>query len=234
MREEKKQTPAEVENGGAEWKKILCENFNKWVEEIDSQSLETAHTSDPPDLYSFYEELCILRSNVRKDARRNHDAFTRFSDALNEFHEMVKPLSQMTHRIETEMADDRGDRKALLIALAEIFERIKRIEKKFAQPPESGFFSPGKKWVAAWQTLADGLVILKKHFEQLLYSQGITPMETHGRPFDPLRMKAVEIVANGSAGPNTVIEEIAGGYLHHGQVIKFAEVRLAGRKENVS
>lgn len=219
-------------SGGKTWKALLVRNFKQWVGEIDAWPIRQDPVPDPPDLYSFYEELCILRGEVRKDARRNHDAFTRFNDALNDFHTMVKPLVKSARWLEKEnLKHGHGggvSHRELFMSLLELLERVKRIEIKLSKPPETGFFLSRKKWLADWKTLNQGIVIIRDHFEQLLHSHGITAMHTLSKPFDPACMKAVEIVTSGSVEPNTVVEEIAGGYLYNGQVIKFAEVKVAG------
>ncbi len=219
-------------SGRKTWKALLVRNFKRWVNEVDSWPIRQDPVPDPPDLYSFYEELCVLRGEVRKDARRNHDAFTRFNDALNDFHTMVKPLVQSTRRIEKEDLKHGHvggvSHRELFMPLVELIERVKRIEMKFSKPPETGFFPSRKKWLAEWETLSQGIVIIRDHFEQLLQGHGITAMHTLSKPFDPACMKAVEIVTSESVEPNTVVEESAGGYLYNDQVIKFAEVKVAG------
>jgi len=47
-------------------------------------------------------------------------------------------------------------------------------------------------------------------------------------------MKAVEVEENPSLPHNTVIEEIAAGYLHKDEVLKFAEVKIAIHKGSVT
>lgn len=219
-------------SSGKAWKIRLVRNFKRWVGEVDSWPIPRDTVPEPPDLYSFYEELCILRGEVRKDARRNHDAFTRFNDALSDFHTMVKPLTPSARQIKKEDSKqdpvDGASHRELFMSLVELLERVKRIEIKLSKPPETGFFSSRKKWLAEWKTLLQGIVIMRDHFEQLLRGHGVTAIHTLSRPFDPAYMKAVEVVASRSIEPNTVVEESAGGYLYNDQVIKFAEVKVAG------
>jgi len=63
----------------------------------------------------------------------------------------------------------------------------------------------------------------------LLISHGL-PMETVGQPFDPTKMKAVAVEESDTLPHNTVIEELAAGYFHKGEVLKFAEVKITSRK----
>jgi molecular chaperone GrpE (heat shock protein) len=57
-------------------------------------------------------------------------------------------------------------------------------------------------------------------------------METVGQPFDPTKMKAVAVEESDALPHNTVVEELAAGYYHKGDVLKFAEVKITTRKGN--
>jgi molecular chaperone GrpE (heat shock protein) len=55
-------------------------------------------------------------------------------------------------------------------------------------------------------------------------------MEAVGQPFDPTKMKAVAVEENDTLAHNTVVEELAAGYFHKGDVLKFAEVKISVRR----
>ena len=49
-------------------------------------------------------------------------------------------------------------------------------------------------------------------------------MQLEGQTFDPLKARAVAIVADGTAPDGTVIEEVRAGFLWDDQVLRTAEV----------
>ncbi|OPX39867.1 MAG: nucleotide exchange factor GrpE [Desulfobacteraceae bacterium 4484_190.1] len=209
------------------WKQEIEKNFNLWIREISSVYDTEPAIEEEPDLYSFYEELCVLRNEFRKESRRSHETFSRFGDTLTVFENAVKSisleLSRMGHAKEKE---GMVEKKRLYLPLVEVFERFKRIENRLDNPPKAGFFSSRRSWKEAWSNLRKGFVIIGLHFEELLKKEGITRIITAGKPFDPSLMMAVETLETDEAASNTVIDEFSGGYLYHGQVLKLAEVKV--------
>jgi molecular chaperone GrpE (heat shock protein) len=109
-------------------------------------------------------------------------------------------------------------------------ERLKRITAKLADPPGRRVLFRERTWRSAWASLREGLEMLCEHFEDLLEHEGIEPILCTGRPFDPKRMKAIAFERTDAVTPGTVREELAGGYLYNGRVLKFAEVKVAVEK----
>lgn len=76
-----------------------------------------------------------------------------------------------------------------------------------------------------------GLEFLHKNFSAFLKSEGLSPVEVVGKPFDPHVAEAVEQVEvdNGQAGQ--VLSELQRGYRFNGRVIRPARVRVGVAKE---
>lgn len=215
------------------WKLDIETRFQEWLSQLDEEKAADVESAAArsPDLYSFFEALCILRSDVHKSTRRSHDTFLRFGETLAGFEETLKSLAERL----SEERQQRGRlehtaQREFLAPFAEMLERLNRLENRLAHPPEVGLLSARRKWADAWSSLRQGFVLLREHFEQLLRAEGILPMETIGKPFDPTKMKAVAVEENDSLPHNTVVEETAAGYFHKGDVLKFAEVKITIRK----
>ncbi len=225
--------PEEDAGGAAEqpdWKIKVEKAFRRWLEEVEHRQPAGPAPEEPPDLYSFFEELAALRSEVRKGARRSHDTFSRFGDALGGFEQTLQGLSARLN--EDRAAREEADlaaRRALYLPLVELFERFRRMEQRMARPPRRRLLG-AKPWREAWSDVQEGLEILGAHFEALLHQEGITAVETEGRPFDPALMTAVEAREAPEAEPDTVVEELSRGYLHRGRVLKLAQVVVARSK----
>ncbi|MFO7495578.1 MAG: nucleotide exchange factor GrpE [Desulfobacterales bacterium] len=215
------------------WRGTLERRFRQWLQELETEPLAAATPAeDGPDLYAFYEALCVVRAEVRHQARRSHDSLTRFGDTLAAFEGLLRTLNARVVQIDGERGglDDAG-LHALLLSLVELFERFKRIQSRLRIPPATGWFVPHRRWSAAWSALREGFDILNDHFQQLLQNQGVTVIACEGRPFDPTLMKAVAVRQTASVPANTVLSQLTGGYSYRGRVLKFAEVKIAVGKE---
>jgi hypothetical protein len=215
-----------------DWKLEITANYNEWLDQLEAPPLATSPTMDAPrpDLYSFFEALCVLRSDVRKSSRRSHDTFARFSDSLDGFERTIREIS---HRLATEAPHGRmplAAQKKRLAPFAQILERMDRLADKLADRPRAGLFASRRKRVADWIAFQQGFNLLREHFQLLLRDAGVIPMETVGRLFDPTKMKAVATEDSDTVAHNTVIEELAAGYYFKDEVLKFAEVKIATNK----
>lgn len=224
-----------------EWKQKIETNFKLWMEEIgeeDDASGDGPPLADPspddlptPDLYAFFEALCVLRSDVSKSSRRSHDTFARFGEALEGFERMLRELSD---RLAAERQDrgrmEQAAQKQFLMPYAEMLERLNRLAQKLAAPPRTGLLSARRQWAAAWASCEQGVALLREHYELLLRDTGVVAMQTVGCEFNPARMKAVAVEEGNTAPHNIVIEELAAGYLFKDEVLKFAEVKIAINK----
>jgi molecular chaperone GrpE len=214
-----------------DWKRILEERFRLWIEAIEGQGDVPTDSKEEIDLYSFYEELCVLRNEFRKNARRSHDTFSRFGETLAQFETTIKGLAgEIGDKKRDDEQADILSKKEIYLPLVEMLERFRRIEERLACPPKSGLFSGHRAWKEDWSNLREGFGILRTHLEELLRKGSVTAIHAAGRPFDPSLMMAVEVQETSSLEPNTVVEEVSTGYLYRGHILKLAEVRVAIRK----
>ncbi len=211
-----------------DWQQAIESNVKIWMEEISSLHEPLQMDTDDPDLYSFYEELCALRNEFRKSARRSHDTFSRFSETLAGFEQFLKGVSaKILEKEDEKEKSDLLSKKGFFLPLVEILERFRRIEHKVEAPPKTNFFSAGRTWGEAWSSLGQGVAILRSHFEELLKKEGVTAIETAGKSFNPSLMTVVDTEETNNVQPNMVLETFSGGYLYHGHVLKPAEVKIS-------
>jgi molecular chaperone GrpE (heat shock protein) len=216
-----------------DWKQEVSERFQEWLNRLTDEeaTVEESPQEHSPDLYSFYEALCVLGGDVRKSTRRSHKTFVRFGETLEGFEAMLKSLAErLTEERQQRSRLVLAERREFLAPFAEMLERLNRLENRLERPPEVSLLSARRKWAEAWSSLRQGFVLLREHFELLLREEGIMPMQTVGQPFDPTKMKAVAVEESDTLPHNTVLEELAAGYFHKGEVLKFADVKIAIRK----
>ena len=72
-----------------------------------------------------------------------------------------------------------------------------------------------------------GVDLIQRELLRVLEKHGVTRYSALGQPFDPTRHEAIARVVSGDAAPNTVVAEVAPGYLLHGRVLRAAMVSVA-------
>jgi molecular chaperone GrpE len=77
------------------------------------------------------------------------------------------------------------------------------------------------------ESLQQGLRMVHWQLEELLRTEGLTPVATVGEQFDPRVHDAVETVASPEHPEGTVVEEVRKGYLLGGEMMRPARVKVS-------
>jgi molecular chaperone GrpE len=72
-----------------------------------------------------------------------------------------------------------------------------------------------------------GYAMSVQRVERALQQHGLEVLTCEGEPFDPERMEVVEVVADSGRPSGEVVDVIRRGYLWHGRVFRYAQVRVA-------
>lgn len=75
----------------------------------------------------------------------------------------------------------------------------------------------------------DGMKVLHQQLLNILTGEGLSPIESIGKKFDPYRHEALFRVEREDIEEDTVAEEIQKGYLFGSRVIRFSKVAVAKR-----
>ncbi|MFV1975373.1 MAG: nucleotide exchange factor GrpE [Candidatus Scalindua sp.] len=245
-----------VDDGLEAWKDGIEHDFKQWMDEL-TEIPEVKLPPDVPDIYSFYQELCVLRNEIRKGGRRNQDLLTRFGEGLSGFQQTLEEIQDGLCRKDNEKRGSGLEgNKPIFLPLVDILERMERLMERLESPPEnepseerhaSGwkarfirFLKKGPpttsdnldNWVKAWNRLKEGFEITISHLDSLLKKEGVTRIETVGIDFDPALMTAVAVEYTEEHQEYLVLEEISSGFLFNNIVIKLAEVKISKKKES--
>jgi len=87
---------------------------------------------------------------------------------------------------------------------------------------------PDELKAASW---IEGIVLLDRKLRALLESEGVTPIEAIGRPFDPREHEAIASVPATGRPDGEVVAEIQRGYRVRDRVLRPAMVAVAGGDE---
>jgi molecular chaperone GrpE len=99
-----------------------------------------------------------------------------------------------------------------LLTVADDFDRA--LETMPAEFKEAG-------WI-------EGIVLLDRKLRALLESEGVTPIEAVGRPFDPHEHEAIASVAATGRPDGEIVDEIQKGYRVRDRILRPALVAVAG------
>lgn len=78
----------------------------------------------------------------------------------------------------------------------------------------------------------DGVRLVERKLRTVLESEGVTPIEAMGQPFDPNLHEAVVHEETTAYPDNQVIDEVQRGYRLHDRVLRPALVRVANNPKN--
>jgi molecular chaperone GrpE len=122
-------------------------------------------------------------------------------------------------RVERERgAAERSGKRAIILALLDVMDDFDRALEHVDQSPDA---------------VVEGLRAIHKRLANTLKAQGITPIESVGRQFNPMIHEAVGAIEAGAdkAGialePGAVVDETRRGYLWDGEVLRPARVHVA-------
>ena len=81
--------------------------------------------------------------------------------------------------------------------------------------------------VAGAESVLAGVELIQRELLRVLERAGVSRYSAVGQAFDPTRHEAIARVVSEDAAPNTVVSEIAPGYMLHGRVLRPAMVAVA-------
>ncbi len=159
---------------------------------------------------------------------------------------LMEEMNQLRTELEQARAEAAEYKDRWLRTAAEMDNMRKRLEKRFADEAER----EKRRFLRAILPLVDHLEMVLKHSDtdpnvlrqgvEMIYQdlmrtlegEGIQPIESVGKPFDPFVHEAVEVVESEDQPENTVVEEVQRGYTYKGELLRPARVRVAGKQDN--
>jgi len=84
------------------------------------------------------------------------------------------------------------------------------------------------------ESIVDGIEIIRKHFYEILKQNGLERQEAIGKKFDPHQHEAIGEIERKDVPEETILDEVEGGYLYQGKLLRPAKVRIAKALKSVS
>ncbi|HXR26625.1 MAG TPA: nucleotide exchange factor GrpE [Candidatus Baltobacteraceae bacterium] len=169
------------------------------------ERIDALETPTAPQLLAQVEELRVALAAAQQEAGDDRAGWQR----------AVADFANFKRRTELEREATLGLANELLLlkvlAVADDFDRAMA-----AVPPELA----GNGWV-------EGIGAIDRKLRQLLESEGVTPIQAVGQPFDPREHEAVVHEETSSAPDDTVLTELQRGYRLRDRVLRPALVSVA-------
>ena len=210
-------------------KESLLEQFRTYLdaveEEVEPDSISSA---DAPtvDLYTLFVELAALKNEVRIESRQ-------LKTALDQFRGLVEPLQTGYTALQDGIESARRERQEvvrkslqpLLLDLLELRDRMLAASVDAAERKMSGLTQ--RLFRKEWEILdlwREGQSMTVRRLDQILASQGVTPLALMGCVLDPHVARAVQVEHRAGVENGIILAEVRQGFLWNGVLLRTAEV----------
>lgn len=222
VRPEKQLKPIDID-----WKMKALEDFRHWLADIpDTKPASGSVSLESCDLYTLLSEFSALRQEIRLQNREQiksvgtiHDVMALFQDAEQLFKAKAQQLDLFYDNIriscEKKMVAEFFDVRDALVRGKSAIENIVK-KKSLIRPLPKGISGA-----------LEGYEMALRRMDKALDALHVQPIETVGRIFDPKSMKAISQKADPVFQTGIVIEEVSGGFMRDGEILKTAHVIVA-------
>lgn len=219
---EKQPKPIDVD-----WKMQALEDFRQWLGELpDTGPASESASLESCDLYTLLSEFSALRQEIRLQNRQQikttgtvQDLMALFQDAAHQFKAKAQQLELCYDNIrlscEKKSVAEFFDVRDALVRGKSAVETIAE-KKSLLRPLPKGFSGA-----------LEGYEMAIRRMDKALASLHVEPIETVGRIFDPKSMKAIGQKADPVVETGVVIEEVSGGFIRDGEILRTAHVIVA-------
>lgn len=166
------------------------------------------------------ERLSTRRNGEdRKQEPQTESEGAKIEELTRDLQRLAADFANYKRRNETERADFvRFAKTDLITRLLEVLDDYDRALGIVPQEVRS------QPWV-------EGMWLVERKLRDILMSEGLEPIETVGKPFDPYVHESIAHV-DADAPEETVVDEVRKGYRLHDRVIRPALVTVAKQKES--
>ncbi len=214
-----------MENPESDWKDEILRDFTRWLSNLPAERAAPPQPGqERRDLAHLYAEFAALRQEIALQSRSHKKALVNLESARSAFDSVGQELKAQRAAVTDALArrDAHFEAQAVIVSFLEIRDSLVRSRAAAARLLEPRGFLQRKPAGADGLVAAFDLIIRK--FDRILEEHGIFRIETAGNPFDPATMTAAGTRELPGAPSGTVVEEVRGGFLRNGKVLRAAEV----------
>ena len=210
-----------------DWKEKALEDFSSWLSSLpDKPASGLPETMASCDLFTLLSEFTALRQEIRIQNREQNKALSTLT-GINIAYQETTALFESRTRALSELEENirKSSEKRALLPFLEVRDalvrgnnasRIVAGSKRFFRPPPKGI-----------EGVTEGYEMALRRIDRALASAAILPVETMGKPFDPITMKAINKRSEPGIEKGVVLEELLAGFVRGAEVLRTAEVIVA-------
>lgn len=212
-----------------QWKQKALDDFTAWLAELPAAAPDGEPAPQGVDLYTMLTEFAALRQDIKLQARQQRTTL-RGQESLAERLQTIAEQfdARIAHLDRVHDALRRRIEETTVLPFLDIRDALVRGETAArAAARQRGFWRRRSRGIDA---VVEGYAMALRRFDRALERLGIQPVAALGQPFDAACMRAVEQRQVRDQAQGIVIEEIAGGFLRAGEVLRTAQVVVNGQQ----
>jgi molecular chaperone GrpE len=169
------------------------------------------NNEEPKDTEEKEQTTQELQELLEQERRRSEDYLTRLQYLQADFDNLRKRCDRQIQQV-SQYSTER-----LVIQLLEVVDELE-LAVKNAENAKSA------------QTLTEGVQMTLKRLRKVLEQEGVTPIESINKPFDPTKHSAIAAEEREDVEGCVVVDEIRKGYMMKEKVIRPSVVKVANQK----
>ena len=219
----------------------LLETVQAWLDELDQEepapsglAPDMLSSPDPaPDLFSVLGQLTALTRETQLQGRATNRLHTELGQALDKLTERAIQSEPSGQALVHQLSQARREARIELVSeLLEVRDHLSRnlVEAERRLASLRGLRARlGQRPVL--EALVTGTRLAQERLDDLLRRLDVYEIGCLNTAFDPSLMRVTAVSHTTTAAPGTVVAVIRPGYTCNGQVLRFAEVKVARNEE---
>jgi len=185
----------------------------------------------PGEEEAIHGEKKARRSKKPSPAKRRHDLSKELEKVKGELEEQRKRADGYLERLMRLQAEFENYRKRMerekdqyiKFASENIVRELVDVAENLERAVEAGRKATGE----ASDSLLKGVEMTLKQLNEILRKEGLVPIDSVGKPFDPAYHEALSRVPSKEHPENVVVKEYMRGYMLNSKVIRPAKVEVS-------
>lgn len=204
----------------------LLEEFRRYLDELE---IPAPDGSREIDLYTLFNELAALRTEVKTESRWFRTTLDDLRTAQGWLKDNQEHLDQAVGRFREELPTlRRAVLRPVLLGLLDVHDRLAAGSVALDNyRPVRGWFrvKSRKEDLRFIDSIGEGQGMTLRRLEETLERHEVRPLEVVGLPADPHTMKVVELDRRPEFENGIVTAELRKGFLWGDEVLRLAEVK---------
>jgi molecular chaperone GrpE len=156
-----------------------------------------------------------LEQQLESEKKRSEEYLTRLRYLQADFENLKKRFDRQIEQVKNYSTE------CLVIQLLDVVDELEMAIKTAQEKNQA-------------QTLVEGVQMTLKRLRKVLEQEGVSPIESEGKPFDPSKHNAIAAVERDDVVGCVVVEEVRKGYIMKDKVIRPSIVKVSVKPSSKS